>query len=140
MTRRKQNSGWVRWPELGDQWKDSGEGGTFVYAFFTTDQDRDDSFVNCHEARDIIWLPQPDFIASDPGDVYQPDRDKLIDAGRSVLAAVCLGTSGHSYVNVARGEYFACTLDDFIPKGHAVLAVLEMMYERPPVLVTYLDT
>lgn len=108
-----------------------------------------DPFVRCIGPESTIALPNPDVLLSDDQiypleDVPLSAQDReadlwhMFDAGVPVLAAVCLGTSGHSYVN--NDGYWHCAEDDLTDKGQALLAVLNQLYTREPVLVTYLDT
>ncbi len=118
-----------------------------------TDVYQRDPFIRCHGPETTICLPQPDCPVSDSTPrVYHPrpelDRDTdlegytigVYDAGYAVLAAVCLGTSGMSFRHADTGEPWQCTEDDLSHQGLAALAVLDLLYGRAAVLVTYLDT
>lgn len=150
-------SGWVAWPDADPTWKDTGEGGMWVYAFVLAAGDGDpgsDAFVRCHGPAETICLPMPDVVVSDTEPaVYPtghsarvletpPGEDRVIgvfDAGYSVLAAVCLGSSSVPYGNHEIGHW-QCRDTDLTHEGRILLAHLRQLYGRNPVLVTYLDT
>lgn len=153
MGQKAASSGWVVWPELGERWHDTGEGGMWVHAFWLADYSRDDSdpFVHCCGVQATIALPHPDVVAGvwpgtlPDGRFYQPlswprpDSDVLRNAGPPVLAALCLGSTGVSYCTDDDG-YFICAPGDLTGAGKRLLAAASQLYEREPVIVTYLDT
>ncbi len=160
MGRTNSVTGFVDWPTADGRWKDSGEGGMWVYAFWLTKTDPlhelqwPDPFIACHGVESTVCLPLPDSIVSDGSDrVYFRDYDLLpnrgtdpegwamglMDAGHAVLAAVCLGSTGNTWAD-PDGQYWQCRVDDLSSRGRALLVALNALYDREPVLVTYLDT
>lgn len=63
-----------------------------------------------------------------------------LDAGTSVLAALCLGSTSLSLFSDSRGEYFEVTRDTLTQQGQFLVDQLSAFYGRPPCFVTYLDT
>ena len=161
MGRTDSVSGFVDWPTAGERWRDSGEGGMWVYAFWlakTHPPDPEfrwpDPFIACHGVETTVCLPLPDSTVSDgveqvyfrdtedlPGRAEDPEGYTIavMDAGHQVLAAVCLGSTGNSWVD-GQGNYFQCRTETLNSRGRALIIALNALYDREPVLVTYLDT
>jgi hypothetical protein len=118
-----------------------------------------DPFIRCHGPESTIALPFPDSVASgmeadriyrDPPEPLPTDGQHTrieaeqhiydtLDAARPVLAAVILGTSATAWVDAA-GDYFQATTEELTSRGRALIVALNTLYNREPVLVTYLDT
>ena len=162
------NSGCINWPT---HLRDSGEGGMWVHALVLAGKDRSarhgDTFVNCCEVEGTIALPQANVCSSDNRGLYMApeveyghdDYDmQVMTSGPTVLAALCLGTSGGSWSYLGdevRGEYgeyeadmrrrgddvyWQCREEDLTPDGVALVESLRKLYGRDVELVTYLDT
>lgn len=158
--------GCVKWPDSG--YRDTGEGGMWVYAFVLADAAS--GFIRCCGPAATVSLPLPDVVLRDDGDVYPaewpdwraPDDLSAKDAatedgrrkyrirverwirdryhhGRDVLAAVCVGTSACSWHHEDLG-YWTCTPGELTDGGADLLRGLEKLYGIAPVLVTFLDT
>ncbi len=154
-------TGFVDWPKAGGVWTDSGEGGMWVYAFWlakTHPPDLEfrwpDPFIACHGVEATVCLPLPDSIVSDnPEQIYfrdfdeLPDRDAdpegytigVMDSGYQVIAAVCLGSTGNTWLD-DQGRHWQCRPETLNSRGRALIVALNALYDREPVLVTYLDT
>lgn len=159
-----EGTGYVIWPT---DCRDTGEGGLWVYAVVLADRVVD--FVACHGPDTTVALPLPDVVLSDDDQVYPPEEknwwhrpepENLTDPaalkdfvmrvemwvyrrvthGSSVLAAVCLGSSGGSWWNEDMGEYWRCTPETLTDEGRALLNSLAKLYGAEPSLITYLDT
>lgn len=183
MGRQYGATGYVKWPEGVEGWRDCGEGGMWVAAFWPanfsiaedvplfdpavdglTDEDRAqtftysrDSFVRCHGPEATIALPFPDSVASgqeadriyrDPADPPPEGASRqqveqyaynLMDAAHPVLGALVLGTSATAWVD-AEGSYWSASTEELTSRGRALVVALNTLYDRPPVVVTYLDT
>lgn len=167
--RRPGSSGWVRWPSAGvDGWRETGEGGTWVYAFVRVERsqpfDMDigegrslpalvDPFVHCHGPDSTIALTMPDALVTVDSPIYPSEGFAHVagltpgstayewertNFGADVLAAMCLGTTGSTFAN--DDGPFDCGRDDLTRQGRWALVWLQMLYDRPPMLVTFLDT
>lgn len=113
-----------------------------------------DSFVKCFGPQTTLALPWQNFVvSSNERQIYVPsedfpdpkeDRDAfnmaIADAGVPVLAAVCLGTSVHSWTDYEGNDYWSCTEEDLTKPGHMLVASLNRLYGREAILITYLDT
>lgn len=141
----------------GDSTEDSGVG-LFQPAVPT----RRDPFVHCHEVLGTIALPMPDVIASPnthrvygntakhaasyPADTKDADaRERwaidTLSAGLPVLAAVCLGTTAHTYVHKTAGDYWYADIKQLTWSGRRLVQFLSDLYgDRQVELVTYVDT
>jgi hypothetical protein len=157
-------TGYVSWPQLpSDEWHITGENGMWVAAhwpcdyshaaFATANGEPDDRgvvlsypvdrFVRCHGPQTTIALPLPDAPVSATSAVMYPleyrDMRDPYDCGIQVLASLILGTCAEAYAD-PNGEYFDAALSDLTEEGRCVVSMLNMLYERDAVLVTYLDT
>lgn len=140
------NVGCVNWPI--ETCENTGEGGMWVYVFVLA-EDREDEFVHCCGPATTISLPMPDVVTSDPGRVYEgapsdpgdETSHAWCNAGRPVLAAACLGTSGGSWYDERFGRYWACAREDLTEAGRTLMDGLSALYGGAIVhLTTYLDT
>lgn len=117
-----------------------------------------DRFIRCHGVEQIIALPQPDAPTSpNCAVVYPPElhmqyvgptgnteaREAYLqyvdDAGAPVLAAVCLGSDAHAWID-ERGNHWWAAREDLTWRGRRLLSTLDRLYGRRAELVTYLDT
>ena len=119
-----------------------------------------DPFVRCHGVLGTLALPLPDVVASPNEDlVYRvenapaytgPSGDAVermrylehtFDAGYPVLAGVCLGSIGETYVD-QEGGYWSATHADLTRNGRKLTRLMGELYgsRRPAQLVTYVDT
>lgn len=155
------NSGVVEWPT---HLVNSGEGGTWVFAHVLA-EDVPDSFVHCIGPRTtvglpvadpskrftVLALPVADLIAHDPGGVYAETLDDpekwgghtWCFGGGSVLASVCLGTSGGTWWYgdyPSSGTMWGCERHNLTSEGLALIESLERLYSTRVHLVTYIDT
>lgn len=167
--RRSGSSGCVRWPVPGvDGWRETSEGGTWVYAFIPVDRGQPfdlqlgnggeiavivDPFVHCHGPDSTIALTMPDAITTIGSPIYPQENFEYVaglkagsaeqqwqacDFGADVLAAICLGTTSATFANEAGG--FDCARQNLTFLGVSLLEILHDLYHREPLLVTFLDT
>jgi hypothetical protein len=144
--------GWVAWPKDGDGWKNTHEGGMWVYAFWLT-QEENEPWAHCSGPAGTLLLPLPDVCVGtwperkDPfyepvdwsGGTTEARSRASVDAGPAVLGALCLGTTDASWLSDTEG-YFICSPGDLTAECMALLGMTSRMLGRPVVLVTYLDT
>lgn len=152
------DSGYINWFRLNQTWYDTGQGSTFVYAFWLADytqRGRDhgvgilkpenahpDWFVHAESAESVVFSVTPGDWVISPNltDVYDThDTHDTHLTSRPVLAAVCLGTSDAVYANARRTAYWWCGYDDLIRPGKKLIQRLTDLYLRPPVILTYLN-
>lgn len=119
-----------------------------------------DSFVRCHGPLGTLALPLPDSVASPNEDLLylneqapayvgpsgNPDQrlaylEHTLDAGRPILAGICLGTIDETWLD-EEGGYWCATEFDLTRKGRKLINLMSDLYgaDRRPLLVTYLDT
>lgn len=126
-------TGCVNWPTHTSH-VDTGEGGMWVYAYIT-DRDAPD-FEACYGPTQTVTLAEPDALIHDPGQIHGDDC--------RILAAVCLGSTGGSWVaTTPQGDhidYWQCAASDLTTDGRNLVAALERMFGAPVHICTYLDT
>lgn len=116
-----------------------------------------DPFIRCHGPGGTLALPLPDVLATPYEEVYLGDvprpvgptgdaverlryLEHTLDAGRSILAGICLGTVDTVYADL-RGDYWFATTPDLTRKGRKLVRLVSELYgDRPHRLLTYVDT
>lgn len=149
------STGYINWQRLGRIWHDTGEGSTFVYAFWPAEQDhhREDSGISLFKPRGKHpdWFVFADgaetvlnsavheswVVSPNVSEVYiEPEEAEF--SNRPVLAAICLGTVNAIYASRSRSAYWWCGHGDLTWQGKTLIRSISALYERPPVLLTYL--
>jgi hypothetical protein len=151
----------IAWPALGEEtgWRDSGEGGLFVYAVWPLPA------TECHVDA-MPLLGHGDVLVGAAGPLrtaflpyYSPEAGGCIrvrpvfgydeeedaeDLSTSLRLAVTgtvvfLGSTGSSYFHDGGGDYFTATGSTLTEAGAAFVASLTALFGEPT-FVTYLDT
>lgn len=145
-------SGYIDWHRLCQSWQDTGEGSTFVYAFWLSDHRlsgpdpgltilkkqgaHPDWFIHADSADCVLYsVCRRDWVVS-------PNLTEIYDThltSRPALASVCLGTTDAVYADASRTSYWWCGYDDLIRPGKKLIRQLSTLYLRPPVILTYLS-
>lgn len=157
------NTGYIDWPT---HLTNSGEGGSFVYLVVIEHEFDNDEFVQCISQGAYLFdcdLVDPDTTAHewDPAvqgqkftlerklfpnsfDSALPSTDTNKWLSVPFLAAVCLGTSGGSWYVASETERFVrtwhCEYNDLTEKGKLLFDSLKDLYNRDPMLLTFIDT
>lgn len=159
-TRRTKHSlGFVNWPECNpdikhydeevkDGFADSGEGGMECWMIVLPE-------VPTHEGRYSvrnvcitgfrIGVREWDAIATDwfveyLGKLVHSTHGKVMRNVPPLDAAVCVGASGTSPVDMARGHYWQATFKDLTEEGQDLWQLMVKLYGIEPQLVMVLDT
>ncbi len=139
------HTGCINWPRTGElNWRDTGEGSMFVFAYWLRDYKFEGMDLFDQEARGSDWFlrgTDADVVRIWPGgdDVHASPNIAHIDDGDGILAAVCLGSSAGVYHSPMRDGYFWAGMSDLNAAGRKLVSALSGLYERSPVLITYLD-
>lgn len=139
-------TGVINWPRNNEMgWTDTREGGTFVYAYWLADHSprgldlidgknwSEDWFVRHPWAEDVI---ETVYAGGGTGLSASPNVSYLDDA--RVLAAVCLGTNDGAFYHPTRDGYWWASEGDLSRHGAKVVRELSRLYQRQPLIVTYL--
>lgn len=154
----------INWPT---DLEETGENGTFVYAFVLATLDGRDPVVHCHGVEDVIGLPEasriedpflpigtelvaspggrPDELALPVG-VYrirgtmESRRHHAMSAGFPVIAAVLLGSTHRTWCGEHGIGYWHCTHESLTTQGAELVSLLCRVYGRSVRVLTYLDT
>ncbi len=124
------NTGCIRWPVDGENYRNSREGGMSVYAFWTQHPFDKEPFVTCSEGFSLHAKLSESPVSADIGRVTDVP----------LLGALLLGTSGGSWWSDEREEFWEATEQDLTTHGRVVVEALNHIYGRPAILFTVLDT
>ena len=122
----------VKLPEMGDLWKDSGEGGLAFY-FVVKKNDYTHDRCVCISSGSPMW---------GNSDVIIFPRDKAYKTYGMPLQVDCamlIGSTRRSLWNDFEGEYFHATPKTLTPDGELLYEILRQMYGQVDI-VTLLDT
>lgn len=162
-------TGYISWPK-GRRARPADGDGMWVYAYWLYEPVKDpvfvdalakDPFVRCFGAEHTVQLPRPAMVASpNAPELYPPDREvrpvaptdrdalhrgnylrSTLDAGKPVLAAVCLGTTSRVFAHEDDAQrYWYASWADLTRAGRGLVARLSKLYgPRTTHLVTYVD-
>lgn len=146
-------SGWVNFPAKDPAFRNTAEGGMSVHALFVATASisgGEDPFVhNCSTDLGVMRRGGPTFSADITNvavEMFGESNDEMSDftndnnATYGLLACVCLGSSGGSFLHDALGQFWACRREDLTEDGRQLLLSLERLYGRRAILLTTLDT
>ena len=143
-------TGYVKWPI---HLTNSCEGGMFVYAVVPYIKD----FGMCAGVPSACLMMEESLVEEDPeaGDLSEvgwPLQNEWFPHADMdgwgcgqfdsipLLAAVCLGSSGGSFFDDERNQYWFCKMEDLTQEGVNLVARLENLYGTSAKLLTWLDT
>lgn len=149
------HTGYIDWHRLARTrpWTDTGEGNTFIYAFWLADYGRSeqDHGVNLlkGEGEHPDW-----FLYSDAADrllfsvgvdelIVSPNITDVYDShltSRPLIASILLGTAKATYASADRTAYWWASVRDLTRPGKRLVKEISMLYLRPPVIITFLET
>lgn len=129
------NNGFVNWPNANPAIHNSCEGGMSVYALWPESREEraapgwnEEGFYNCFSGFRIKAS-----VSESPVSDVSEVRD------RPMYAAICLGTSGGSWVK-EDGEFWEASAVDLTDGGLELVAALNVLYGTDAKLVTVVDT
>lgn len=149
------SSGYVNWHKLDRMlpWVRHRAGShTYVYAFWMVDyagSDEDtgvqifkkggqhpDWFIHATTADHVLdAYPHPKTLVS-------PNFEEVFTShlkARPLLGSLLLGSTDTAYQNGGVGQMWWCAAEDLNFRGRQVLKQLDRLYERPAILVTFVD-
>lgn len=157
----------IKFPEVGETWEDTGEGGMYVYAVAPRPVGFKD---NCTVENSIV-LTKPDAPVSDIRDFWGDpqsaateekarteaarlmDREGFVVQAATVrslvsldslsvdmLAAVYMGSTSRSLKDVTNGIFWEAAWEDLTPGGVLLMDRLNIAFGITPHLLTFLDT
>ena len=173
-------TGCIRWPRPEEKYKDTGEGGMWVYAVVPTH--KKDWFEKCCVDYPTFNLPNAGPLSNSKSEGWvdlktgeqkwplrwkwwpgerewdkqseawsewkytkneqgkEPRKDEWLTRSRSLLAAVCLGSTNASWWREDNKGYFVCERKHLTLDGRMLVRALERLYKRKVTLLTFLDT
>lgn len=142
--------GFVNFPTSDDGYRETGEGGMAVYAFFRRTPEICITGATAWVTGDVVFWDPVD-TTKETGPSLEPRvrgirvfDDDMPEGMRipalPVAGYVYLGSTGASLFNDYAAEYFRAERGDLTPAGLAFLAPLEDLYGQQAAFVTFLDT
>lgn len=144
------HTGFIDWPRLNKStvWTDTCKGFTYVYAFWLADYPNPDTGLAILRGLGMhpdwfcagMKVDQVLSVEIHPKDIVSPNMNQIYEHGvyaRPILAAICLGSADSTFNN---GSYFWWAAPgDLTRQGDRLLKDISALYEREPVLLTFLD-